>query len=143
MSCGGPHEVPCQEVLHSLILFIDHEIEDQQEAHKIEVHFQECPPCNEELTHEQKVLAQLKKLLSGSCNESAPSGLEEKIHAQTEALAKQMQAQFFGMPSPFSAPFSTQVTTQYSRHEFIADGVETRIEIETTEITHHFEVEEE
>jgi anti-sigma factor (TIGR02949 family) len=135
MSCGGPHEVPCQEVLHSLILFIDHEIEDQQEAHKIEVHFQECPPCNEELTHEQKVLAQLKKLLSGSCNEAAPSGLEEKIHAQTEALAKQMQAQFFGMPSPFSAPFSTQVTTQYSRHEFI--------EIETTEITHHFEVEEE
>jgi anti-sigma factor (TIGR02949 family) len=139
MSCGGPHEVPCQEVLHSLVLFIDHEIEDQQQAHKIEVHFQECPPCNEELTHEQTVIAKLKKLLSGSCNEAAPSGLEEKIHAQTAALAQQMQAQFFGMPSPFS----TQVTTQYSRHEFIADGFETRIEIETTEITQHFEVEEE
>jgi anti-sigma factor (TIGR02949 family) len=143
MSCGGPHEVPCQEVLHSLVLFIDHEIEDQQQVHQIEVHFQECPPCQEELTHEQTVMAKLKQLLSGSCNEAAPSGLEEKIHAQTAALAQQMQAQFFGMPTPLATPFSTQVTTQYSRHEFIADGVETRIEIETTEITHHFEVEEE
>ena len=139
MSCGGPHEVPCQDVLHSLVLFIDHEIEDQQQVHKIEVHFQECPPCKEELTHEQTVMAKLKQLLSGSCNESAPSQLQEKIHAQTAALAQQMQTQFFGMPSPFS----TQVTTQYSRHEFSVDGVETRIEIETTEITHTFEVEEE
>jgi mycothiol system anti-sigma-R factor len=139
MSCGNPHEVPCQEVLHSLVLFIDHEIEDQQQVHKIEVHFQECPPCKEELTHEQLVLQNLKQLLSRSCNESAPEKLHEKISAQTGALAQEMQAQFFGIP----APFATQVTTQYSRHEFNVDGVETRIEIETTEITHHFEVDEE
>jgi len=38
---------------------------------------------------------------------------------------------------------TSQVFTQYSRTEFTIDGVETRIEIETTEITHHFESEEE
>ncbi len=139
MSCGNPHETPCHDVLHSLVLFIDHEIDDQTQVQQIEIHVQECPPCQKELEHEKNVLAQLKKLMAGSCNESAPDSLHEKILTQTGLLAQQMQAQFFGMPSPLS----TQVTTQFSRTEFIVDGVETRIEIETTEITHHFEIEEE
>lgn len=139
MSCGNPHELPCNEVLHSLVLFIDHEIEDQNQVHQIEVHFQECPPCQQELTQEQLVLEKLRSLLSESCAEEAPDSLHEKILNQTTHLAQQMQAQFFGMPSPFA----TQVVTQFSRTEFTVDGIETRIDIETTEITHHFEVEEE
>lgn len=139
MSCGGPHETPCNEVLHSLVLYIDHELESPQQVQQIQVHFQECPPCNEELQHEQSVIGKLKQLLSTSCNESAPAQLQEKLLAQTGALAQEMQAQFFGMPTAFS----TQVTTQFSRHEFTVDGVETRIEIETTEITHTYEVEDE
>jgi mycothiol system anti-sigma-R factor len=135
MSCGGPHEIPCNDVLHSLVLFIDRELEDQNEMQKIEIHFQECPPCMEQMEHEKSVISKLKSLLSGSCNESAPDALQEKIAQQTAALAQEMQSQFFGM----GAPFSTQVTTQFSRTEVTVDGVETRIEIETTEITHHFE----
>lgn len=135
MSCGGPHEIPCNDVLHSLVLFIDHELEDQNQIQKIEIHFQECPPCMEQMEHEKSVISKLKSLLSGSCNEAAPDDLQEKIAQQTAALAQEMQSQFFGM----GAPFSTQVTTQFSRTEFTVDGVETRIEIETTEITHHFE----
>ncbi len=124
--------------MHSLVLYIDHEIEDQNEIAQIEVHFQECPPCQQELTHEQIILGRLKDLIGGACNERAPDALHEKILTQTGVLAQQMQAQFFGMNSPLS----THVVTQFSRTEFTSDGVETRIEIETTEITHLFEVEE-
>ena len=138
MSCGNSHQTPCHDVLHSLVLYIDHEIEDQNEIAQIEVHFQECPPCQQELTHEQIILGRLKDLIGGACNERAPEALHEKIHTQTGVLAQQMQAQFFGMNSPLS----THVVTQFSRTEFTSDGVETRIEIETTEITHLFEVEE-
>ena len=77
--------------------------------------------------------------MSKSCNETASAALQEKLLSQTDQLAQQMQAQFFGMPNVLTS----QVFTQYSRTEFTIDGVETRIEIETTEITHHFESEEE
>ena len=77
--------------------------------------------------------------MTNSCNEKASAALQEKLLAQTDQLAQQMQAQFFGMPNMLTS----QVFTQYSRTEFTIDGVETRIEIETTEITHHFESEEE
>ena len=139
MSCGNPHETPCHDVLHSLVLFIDHELEDQNQIHQIEIHVQECPPCNKELQHEQNVLVKLKELMSKSCNETASAALQEKLLSQTDQLAQQMQAQFFGMPNVLTS----QVFTQYSRTEFTIDGVETRSEIETTEITHHFESEEE
>ncbi|MEI6038905.1 MAG: hypothetical protein WCQ52_04400 [Actinomycetes bacterium] len=139
MSCGESHTTPCNEVLHSLVLFIDHEIQDQDQIQQIEIHFEECPPCNEELVHEKSVLGKLKSLLASSCCEEAPESLTEKIYVQTGQLAQEMQSQFFGMPSALS----THVVTQYSRTEFSVDGVETRIEIETTEITHHFEVDEE
>ena len=31
MSCGNPHETPCHDILHALVLFVDHEIEDQNQ----------------------------------------------------------------------------------------------------------------
>lgn len=139
MSCGNPHETPCHDVLHSLLLFIDHELEDQNQVHQIEIHIQECPPCNQEFEHEQHVLLKIKDLMAGSCSEKAPEALYEKILSQTDLLAQQMQAQFFAVQSPITS----QVFTQYSRTEFTVDGIETRIEIETTEITHHFDSEEE
>jgi mycothiol system anti-sigma-R factor len=138
MIFGAPDQTQCSEVLHSLVLYIDHEILDQNEIQKIEIHFQQCPPCQQELTHEQIVLGRLKELIGDACNETAPDTLHEKILTQTDMLAQQMQAQFFGMNSSLS----THVVTQFSRTEFTSDGIETRIEIETTEITHHFEVEE-
>jgi len=87
-------KLPCNDVLHSLVLFIDHEIEDQTEIQKIEIHFQECPPCMEQMEHEKSVISKLKSLLSGSCNEVAPDALQEKIAQQTAALAQEMQSQF-------------------------------------------------
>jgi anti-sigma factor (TIGR02949 family) len=139
MSCGNPHETPCHDVLHSLLLFVDHELEDQNQVHQIEIHIQECPPCSQEFQHEQHVLLKIKDLMAGSCREQAPEALYEKILTQTDLLAQQMQAQFFAVQSPITS----QVFTQYSRTEFTVDGIETRIEIETTEITHHFDSEEE
>ncbi|MEN9325463.1 MAG: hypothetical protein RL414_1217 [Actinomycetota bacterium] len=140
MSCGNPHETPCHDVLHALIAYVDHEVENPQEVQLLEIHIQECPPCAQELEHEQKVLQQLKARMSDCFCEEAPDALHERIALQTAELAQQMQSQFFGMGGmPGVTSFQTQVTTQYSRTEFTVDGIETRIEIETTEITHTFE----
>lgn len=127
MSCGKPHETGCNEVLTALILFIDNEIQDANQTRALEVHFQECPPCLQEMEHERKVLATMKSLLGNECREEAPQELHDRIKAQTALLAAQM-----GSAGQFVTEFRhTQTTTVYN------DGVnevtieETHIEIET------------
>ena len=140
MSCGNPHETPCHDVLHALVAFVDHEISDPRQVQLLEIHVQECPPCAQELEHEQTVLQTLKSRMSDCFCEEAPLQLHEKIAKQTADLASQMQAQFFGMGGMGGIPgLQTQVTTQYTRTELTVDGIETVIEVETTEITHTFE----
>ena len=75
MSCGNPHQTPCTDVLHALVLFIDGEIEDQQVSHAIEFHLSECPPCADEQLAEHR----FRKLLSRSCTETAPQELRQRI----------------------------------------------------------------
>ena len=132
MSCGNPHETPCHDVLHAIVLYIDQELEDQNQVQAIEVHVQECPPCRAEMEHEAAVLATLRKRMNDCFCEEAPQSLINNILAQNIQLAQQMQAQFFGFPP------AQQIVTQYSRTEFTVDGVTHSIEIESTEITHEF-----
>lgn len=75
MSCGKPHQTPCTEVLHALILFVDGEIADQEVTHAIEIHLSECPPCSQESLAERR----FRKLLSRSCTETAPLELRQRI----------------------------------------------------------------
>lgn len=133
MSCGNPHETPCHDVLHAIVLYIDHELEDQNQVQAIDLHIQECPPCREEMDHEAAILAKLRQRMSDCFCEEAPAALINNLFAQTAQLAQQMQAQFFGFPAA-----GPTVTTQYSRTEFTVDGVTHSIEIESTEITHEF-----
>jgi mycothiol system anti-sigma-R factor len=81
MSCGNPHQTPCTDVLHSLFLFIDGEIEDQQVSHAIEIHLSECPPCADEQAAEHR----FRKLLSRSCTETAPKELRQRITSDLTA----------------------------------------------------------
>lgn len=132
MSCGNPHETPCHDVLHAIVLYIDHEIEDQNQVQAIDIHIQECPPCREEMLHEQAILQKLRQRMSDCFCEEAPTVLVNNLFAQTAALAQEMQSQFFGFPA------AQVVKTQYTRTEITVDGMTQYIEIESTEITHEF-----
>jgi anti-sigma factor (TIGR02949 family) len=142
-SNGGVESMSCEDAMHSLLLFIDYELINPVATTTLATHFQECPPCNEEMVHEQKVLTTLKALLARECNEEAPEDLCAKVAEQTAQLAAAMAAQgtagniFGGMPSLIPGA-TTQITTSYSRTEVTIDG-QTHIEIETShEIRHEF-----
>ena len=44
MSCGDPHETPCEEVLEKVYLYLDGEAEAHDHDH-IRIHLDECSPC--------------------------------------------------------------------------------------------------
>jgi len=81
MSCGNHHNTPCTDVLHAIVLYIDHEIADQASVQAIELHIQECPPCAARTAQEALINQQLKALLNRSCREEAPEQLRNNITA--------------------------------------------------------------
>ncbi len=86
MSCGNKHETPCNEVLNSVALLIDGEINEMSQIHSIEVHFEECAPCREEMEHERRMHQMLQEMLVRSCCESAPQELRDQIAYQLAVL---------------------------------------------------------
>lgn len=86
MSCGNQHETPCNEVLNSVALLIDGEIHEVSQIHSIEVHFEECSPCREEMEHERHMHQMLHEMLTRSCHESAPQELHDQIAHQIAVL---------------------------------------------------------
>jgi mycothiol system anti-sigma-R factor len=86
MSCGDHHDTPCAEVLNSVVLLIDGEIEETSVVHNIETHLDECPPCKSELEHERKMHDILHEMLTRSCCEKAPQELHEMLAMQLQAL---------------------------------------------------------
>jgi len=81
MSCGNHHNTPCADVLHAIVLYIDHEIADQASVQAIELHIQECPPCAARTAQEALINQQLKALLNRSCREEAPEQLRNNVTA--------------------------------------------------------------
>ena len=45
MSCGDHHDTPCDQVLPNIILYIDHEIFDNNQLNAVEIHFDLCYNC--------------------------------------------------------------------------------------------------
>lgn len=120
--------ISCEEVLPSVILFIDNELPDENQYLIFTIHFQECPPCCQVMEHERTTIALMQKLLRNSCNEEAPAGLDEKIRRQTDQLAGQYQTEFFSQTTitelTMDGYTSIHVTQQYTeqvRHEFFSD----------------------
>ena len=62
MSCGDPHETPCEEVLEKVYLYLDGEAESHDHEH-IRIHLDECSPCLRKYGLEQAV----KALVARSC----------------------------------------------------------------------------
>lgn len=81
MSCGNHHNTPCTDVLHAIVLYIDHEIADQASVQAIELHIQECPPCAARTAQEALINQQLKALLNRSCREEASEQLRNNVTA--------------------------------------------------------------
>ena len=78
MSCGKPHETPCDEVLEDVYLYLDAECDEVDKA-RIKQHLHECMPCLQEYGIEQEV----KALVHRCCgDEVAPDGLRERLRAK-------------------------------------------------------------
>jgi mycothiol system anti-sigma-R factor len=126
VAMNNAHNLPCDQVLQSLILYIDHELATDQDYQIFQIHFQECPPCNEVMVHESEALAFMQNLLRNTCNEQAPEDLHERIRQQTQTLAGQTQVGFFSSSTTitnftFDGTTSIQVTQEFTheiRHDF-------------------------
>lgn len=94
MSCGNHHDLPCTEVLHAIVLYIDHELENQENVHAIELHIQECPPCAARTAHEALMNQQLKALLNRSCREEASDQLRSNVSSMLQRSSSQQYVQW-------------------------------------------------
>ena len=89
MSCGSPHETPCQEVLTALYSYLDNE-PVSVDRDLIRGHLSECEPCQGEFDIE----ALVKKLVSQACcGEPAPNAVRERIITQITQIQVEISKQ--------------------------------------------------
>ncbi len=119
-------EIPCIEVLSSVVFIIEGVVEETHNPQAIESHLNACGACRAEVEHEQAMHTLLQDVLRRSCDEKAPEDLHRSIH---EELLRQA-----------SGAGVTEVVTQYSMTEISIEidefgNVEHReIQIEQTHI---------
>lgn len=89
MSCGSPHQTPCTEVLGSVFLYIDHELNEPIQLEQITVHLQECSPCAAQFEVEQR----LRELVSRTClcsSEETPDPVRQRVMERITQLRIEM-----------------------------------------------------
>jgi hypothetical protein len=124
-------EIPCFEVLSSVVFIIEGAIEEARNPQAIASHLDTCVACRSEVAHEQEMHSLLQDVLRRTCDEKAPVDLQQSIH---EALLR--QASGVGV---------TEVVTQFSMTEISIEidefgNVEhSEIQIEQTHIQHIIE----
>lgn len=96
-------EIPCFEVLSSVVFIIEGAIEEAHNPQAIASHLDTCLACRSEVTHEQEMHSLLQDVLRRTCDEKAPVDLQQSIH---EALLRQV-----------SGVGITEVVTQISMTE--------------------------
>jgi len=119
------NSVPCDQIMQTLFLYIDHELPSEQEYQTYQFHFLECPDCHEVMVHESAALAFMQGLLRDTCNEQAPEDLLTRIREQTATLAGPNQVGYFSSSTTitnisFDGTTSIQVTQEFTheiRHE--------------------------
>jgi hypothetical protein len=124
-------EIPCFEVLSSVVFIIEGAIDEARNPQAIASHLDTCVACRSEFEHEQEMHSLLQDVLRRTCDEKAPVDLQQSIH---EALLR--QATGVGI---------TEVVTQFSMTEISIEidefgNVEhSEIQIEQTHIQHIIE----
>jgi len=96
-------EIPCFEVLSSVVFIIEGAMEEARNPQAIASHLNSCVACRSEVTHEQEMHSMLQDVLRRTCDEKAPADLQHSIH---EALLSQI-----------SGVGVTEVITQFSMTE--------------------------
>lgn len=87
MSCGHPHQTPCQEVLRAVFLYLDHEINEQAQLQAIQIHLEECPPCGQQYEVQQR----LHELVARCCTQvQTPDLLRERVLQRLTELRIEM-----------------------------------------------------
>ncbi|MEJ6607298.1 MAG: hypothetical protein QNL07_06185 [Candidatus Planktophila sp.] len=128
-------EIPCVEVLSSVVFIIEGVMDQARNPQAITSHLDACQPCQSEVAHEQAMHILLQDVLRRSCDEKAPEDLHRRIH---EELLRQAQG---------SAAI-TEVVTQFSMTEISIEidefgNVEHReIQIEQTHVQHFIDDED-
>lgn len=124
-------EIPCFEVLSSVVFIIEGAIDEARNPEAIASHLDTCLACRSEVEHEQAMHSLLQDVLRRTCDEKAPVDLQQSIH---EALLRQA-----------SGGGVTEVVTQFSMTEISIEidefgNVEhSEIQIEQTHIQHIIE----
>jgi hypothetical protein len=96
-------EIPCFEVLSSVVFIVEGAMEEAHNPQAIASHLDSCLDCRSEVTHEKAMHSLLQDVLRRTCDEKAPADLQQSIH---EALLRQVGG--VGI---------TEVVTQFSMTE--------------------------
>jgi len=75
-------EIPCIEVLSSVVFIIEGVAEEASNSQAIASHLNSCPACHAEVEHEQAMHMLLQDVLRRSCDEKAPEDLHRSIHEE-------------------------------------------------------------
>jgi len=75
-------EIPCVEVLSSVVFIIEGVVEESQNPQAIASHLNSCLACQSEVDHEQAMHMLLQDVLRRSCDEKAPEDLHRIIHEE-------------------------------------------------------------
>ncbi len=127
-------EIPCIEVLSSVVFIVEGAMEEAHNPQAIASHLDTCLACKSEVTHEQAMHSLLQDVLRRTCDEKAPEDLHRSIH---EELLRQA-----------SGAGVTEVVTQFSMTEISIEidefgNIEHReIQIEQTHVQHFVDEEE-
>jgi hypothetical protein len=127
-------EIPCVEVLSSVVFIIEGAIDEARNPQAIATHLDTCLACQAEVAHEQAMHTLLQEVLRRTCDEKAPEDLHRSIH---EELSRQA-----------SGAGVTEVVTQFSMTEISIEidefgNVEHReIQIEQTHVQQFVDEEE-
>jgi hypothetical protein len=119
-------EIPCFEVLSSVVFIIEGAVEEAHNPQAIASHLDSCLACRSEVTHEQAMHSLLQDVLRRTCDEKAPEDLHRSIH---EELLRQA-----------SGAGVTEVVTQFSMTEISIEIDEfgniehSEIQIEQTQV---------
>jgi hypothetical protein len=75
-------EIPCVEVLSSVVFIIEGVVEESQNPQAIASHLNTCLACQSEVDHEQAMHILLQDALRRTCDERAPEDLHRSIHEE-------------------------------------------------------------
>ena len=126
-------QIPCVEVLTSVVFLIEDAVDQLPNAFALTNHLNTCPACQAEVAHEQAVKAIMQDVLRRTCDEKAPDDLHQSVQ---NLLSQHLEGGVSSVMTQFSM---TEISIEID--EF--GNVEHReVQIEQTHIAHFIDDDE-